>query len=326
MVKAASTKAASTLSDSPSRSPPPSGSACRPACARADASTSHRAHHHPPPPLPGRRQARHPRGRQALRRAFNYDLAACANYELALNELVQQYGEIRARFTEARVLRRTRPQKPLDVNAEQASPPPSPPDSSDEDDEEEHRPPETTPANRAPPSPPPSPPQPLSTRLSLSRAAEEAVTATYAYPRYPGGFTRDVQPHICRYIQAEGRKTYKATTYAVYAVLILGNPRTEAASEAVVARTLHGSPRAMRDWKKIIDYRRAEAVDAATPLTMAPSPRPRRPRHPRRRTPAKPRASSPPSPPCRRASATPARPPPARRTKTPWTPSGASAT
>ena len=165
-----------------------------------------------------------------------------------------------------------RDHRPLDVNAEQASPPPSPPDSSDEDDEEEHRPPETTPANRAPPSPPPSPPQPLSTRLSLSRAAEEAVTATYAYPRHPGGVTRDVQPHICRYIQAEGRKTYKASTYAVYAVLILSNPRTEAASEAVVARTLHGSPRAMRDWKKIIDYRRAEAVDAATPLTMASSP------------------------------------------------------
>ena len=200
----------------------------------------------------------------------NYDLAACANYEL--NELVQRYGAIRARLSKARALGRALPLRPPDADTGHTSPPPSPPDSDDEDDEEERRMPEATPANRSPPSPPPSPPQPLSTRLGFLRAAEEAVAATYAYPRYPEGFIRDVQPYILRYIQSEGKKAYKSTTHAVYAVLVPSDPRTEAASEAVVARTLHGSPRTMRDWKKIIDYRRAEAVDAATPLTMASSP------------------------------------------------------
>ena len=84
-----------------------------------------------------------------------------------------------------------------------------------------------------------SSPQPLATRLALLKAAEDAVTATYSYPRYPDTFLSEVQPHICRYITAESCKTFrKSTIHAVYAALILSDPRTEAPTEADVARKL----------------------------------------------------------------------------------------
>ena len=203
---------------------------------------------------------------------FNYDLAACANYELTLSELTRRYGEIYARLSKASALNRAPPLGPPDADAGHTSPPPSPPDTDDEDDEEERRTRKATPASQSPPSPPPSPPQPLSTRLSLLRAAEEAVTTTYAYPRFPESFAHDVRPHLLRYIQSEGKKVTNPGTHAVYAALILSDPRTEAASEAEVAHTLHAGLRTMRRWKMTIDALRAEAVDANTLLAMAVTP------------------------------------------------------
>ena len=203
---------------------------------------------------------------------FNYDLAACVNYELTLSELTRRYEEIRARLSKASALSRVPPLGPPDADAGHTSPPPSPPDTDDEDDEEERLARKATPASRSPPSPPPSPPQPLSTRLGLLRAAEEAVAATYAYPRFPESFARDVQPHLLRYIQSEGKRAYKSGTHAVYAALILSDPRTEAASEAEVAHTLHAALRTMQRWKMTIDELRAEAADANTLLAMAVTP------------------------------------------------------
>ena len=203
---------------------------------------------------------------------FNYDLAACVNYELTLSELTRRYEEIRARLSKASALSRVPPLGPPDADAGHTSPPPSPPDTDDEDDEEERLARKATPASRSPPSPPPSPPQPLSTRLGLLRAAEEAVAATYAYPRFPESFARDVQPHLLRYIQSEGKRAYKSGTHAVYAALILSDPRTEAASEAEVAHTLHAALRTMQRWKMTIDELRAEAADANTLLAMAGTP------------------------------------------------------
>jgi len=228
-----------------------------------------------PPSLPPRlglaKHDAHDDGKPHVVR-FNYDLAACANYELTLSELTRRYGEICARLSKASALSRAPPLGPPDANAGHTSPPPSPPDTDDEDDEEERRTRKATPASRSPPSPPPSPPQPLSTRLSLLRAAEEAAATTYAYPRFPESFAHDVQPHLLRYIQSEGKRATNSGTHAVYAALILSDPRTEAASEAEVAHTLHAAPRTMQRWKMIIDALRAEAVDANTLLAMAVTP------------------------------------------------------
>ena len=55
------------------------------------------------------------------------------------------------------------------------------------------------------------------------------------YPHYPDNFLTDVQPHLCRYILAEGKRLVKTTIHAVYSVLILSDPRTEASTEAEVA-------------------------------------------------------------------------------------------
>ena len=101
------------------------------------------------------------------------------------------------------------------------------------------------------------------------------------YPHYPDNFLTDVQPHLCRYILAEGKRLVKTTIHAVYSVLILSDPRTEASTEAEVAHKLHAAARTMRTWKAIVDTLRAEAVDASTLLDIA----------------ATPPASAPPSPP-----------------------------
>ena len=122
------------------------------------------------------------------------------------------------------------------------------------------------------PSPPPSPPQSLARRLSFLMAAEDAVARTHAYPNYPANFLTEVQPHLCRYIVAEGKALRKSCIHAVYAVLVRNDRRNDAATDAEVARTLHAAVRTARRWKLIIDTLRAEAADAAALLDLAAAP------------------------------------------------------
>ena len=117
------------------------------------------------------------------------------------------------------------------------------------------------------PSPPPSPSEPLSQRLALLIAAEDAVERTYAYPATPTTFS-EVEPHLSRYIVSEAKRL-RTRASAQCAVLVRA---TGAAAATDLESLTLSTPAHLQEMEGYHRHAAREAADGSTLLDLATTP------------------------------------------------------